>query len=393
MELILLLFLLQDPFSWGDRLASGSEAERWEAVEHLSKLGEEGAQEIERCSDPWWKGIALAEWKARRKAGKNYPEPIRVELGVWSGEGARIAGDLAEKAGITLERRSLISAEIVLERKEGSWFEILKELGAKADLDIVEGVGGTYRIVPGNGGTPIRSLSRNYEVRLESFVRSTHTSFQSPPSGQTSLQFSIRSDPRNRIVSIKESRLVRGLSSTGREFKQVPLRSTSDLARNRYRDVALHSFEIAITPGALAERKIGLVRGFVRVVLPLKSVLFEVTPRFDGESIRMEKDGITAVVEDLSFRNRRLSLSLSLHSSQAGVLFPEQDRIQVLDDAGFAYRSYKRSSRSKGPSERKYEITYLSVNNQGDPKKISFSVVTETYVRPVYFSFRDVLIE
>ena len=107
----------------------------------------------------------------------------------------------------------------------------------------------------------------------------------------------------------------------------------------------------------------------------------------------MEKDGITAVVEDLSYRNRRLSLSLSLHSSQAGVLFPEEDRIQVLDDAGFSYRSYKRSSRSEGPSERKYEITYLNVNNEGDPKKISFSVVTETYVRPVYFSFRDVLIE
>ncbi|MDP6959195.1 MAG: hypothetical protein QF645_10340, partial [Planctomycetota bacterium] len=390
---ILILFLLQDPFSWGDRLSSGSEAERWDAVEHLSKLGEEGAQEIERCSDPWWKGIALAEWEARRKAGKRYPEPIRVQLGVWSGEGARIAGDLAEKAGITLERRSLISGEITLKRKEGYWFEILKELGTKAELDIVEGVGGTYRIVPGNGGSSIRSLSRNYEVRLESFLRSTYTSFESPPSGQTSLQFSIRSDPRNQILSIKEPSLVRGLCSTGLEFKQVSLRTKSDLARNRYRDVALHSFEIGITPGVFPERKIGLIRGSVPVVLPLKSVLFEMTPRFDGDPIRMERDGITAVVEDLSYRTRRLSLTLSLRSSHSEVLFPGDDRIQVLDDAGFPYRSYKRSSRSKGNTERKYEITYLNVNNQGDPKKISFSVVTETYVRPVYFSFRDVLVE
>ena len=393
MKLLFLLFLLQDPSSWVEKLASGSDSVRWEAVENLSHLGAEGQEVIGACPDEWWRTIALAEWTSRRMAGKNYPEPLRLKLDFSNGEAARIAVQLAEKAGIDLQRRTFVAGEVSLDLKEGTWFELLGELGRKAELDIVESTGGEYRIVPGNSGFSFSSLSRNYEIRLLSLIRSTQATFDAPPRAQTSLKLAIRSNPGSPILEVKEGRLIKGTLNSGQELRMKKLVQTSRGSYGRYRDLSSQSFEIAVEPFDPAEKKISSLRGSVQIVLPAKVVSFKIRPRFDGKKTRVEKGGVTVVVKKISHRNRRVELALSIQSDLSGTVFPKEDRIRVVDEVGLPYRSWRRSSKSVGELEMEYQISYQNTSNLGDPRAIELSVVTETYERPVYFSFQEVDLE
>ncbi len=390
MKLILFLFLLQDPSSWVDKLGTGSDALRWEAVEHLSRLGADGAGIVETCPDEWWRRIALAEWKARRTAGKNYAEPLRLTLDFREGEGSRLATDLAEKAGIELTRRTLVAGNVVLEKKEGTWFELLGELGREAGLDIRESQGGAYQIVPGLMDSQHRSLSRNYEISLVSFVEATHAIFDRKPFQQTALQFSIRSDPGGRILKVKNGSLVRAVTGSGRELVETDLVQAIRGGRSRSRDMSAHLFEIALEPFDSDGEKIGLLRGSVRIVIPARVVHFKIAPRFEGNPFRAEKEGVTVVVKMLRYRNRMIDLVLSIRSTHAGTVYPAGDRIRVLDDVGLMYRSTKRAEKYIEEGGKEYTLSFRNFNNVGDPKSITLSVVTKTSDRTVYFSFKDV---
>ncbi len=134
--------------------------------------------------------------------------------------------------------------------------------------------------------------------------------------------------------------------------------------------------------------KISKLRLSTELSCEKKRDVFTFEKVLEAKGVEKTLGSVTATIKDISVDGQEYKVELEI-TAKTVVQFPEWDTIKLTDDKGGEYQRWSSSS-SQGGKKANYRFGYRNPGGLGNPATFTFSMVTETLKRTLYFEFRDV---
>ncbi|MBI2901229.1 MAG: hypothetical protein HYY17_13685 [Planctomycetes bacterium] len=386
--LLLLLVLLQDGANEARILGSGSDAERWAAVDALAAIGEPARAAAEKVADPWWRGAALAELDARKAAGEAWSDPVRVTLDVRDRPLREALLELAAATKLPVASTA-IDRRVTLRLERATWFEALAALAAAADVDLLLDKEGKYDPQPPEDARRFAFARGALEVSPAELLFVTESTFREPPSAELRVGVRIRGDPSVRLLGVGEIRIVAAEDDTGRSLvPESPL--PPDLTARVVRDRAGRGCNVRLGVPAAGAAAIRRLRGAARVRVARKTASVAFHDFAYGKSVEKEAGALKIRMTPRSRRpDREFSADFTIESQSPVADWPDSYDFRLADSSGTSW-PVRSTSRSVSETVATYLLSYRNPGGSDGPASLSVAVVVEAYERDLYFEWKGI---
>jgi len=389
MVLLLAALLQDDPTELARRLGTGTDEERWAAVEAIAKVGESARAAASKCPDGWWRGAALAELDARRDGGAAWKDPVRVTLAAKDQALGDVLRALSEQAHVSIQTTS-VDRRVTLNLDGDTWFESLRELWLAADTDIQRGRDGSWVCEPPEDSRKYTFLHRSFEVAALDLELVTTSDFRDAPRSELRLGLAVRGDPSVRVLTISTPRVAEAVDDTGRSLRHENSELPKEAATRSVRDLSARGCNLRLEVPAAGATKISRLRGSIRVRLAKALAAVSFDKLAATGTAEKEISGLKIKIGPHVRRgDREFTTQLAIEAPGEGYEWPEAQEIRLADsaDVSWIFRRHSRNVTSTGVS---YHLTWRNPGGSDAPASLSFSVVTERYERDLFFEIKDI---
>lgn len=387
----LLLFFVQEA-DLAERLRSGG----WKAVEELSARAElkPRLEALERGADPeaaWFAGALRAEIEAREHAGER--RPFRVTYEAKDKPAADVLRELLARGNQSVESAQA-GGPITVAFRDTPFLEALDTVCREGAFLLRRERGGGLQIEWGRLPLGPRFYGAGVGVRIESMERRTDVTFAEKPWSRLEIEFALRGDPNTRLLDQEVSlRIVAVRDDTGRSLLLAP---EAVRARERQGTEILDAREV-IADGVVdapdpKAKKIALLRGVATVTVARKTQDAVFDKVLAGAPKAQEVAGVFLVLKKASREGGECAVELGLSAPGRLLHWPDFDEIALEDGEGRRL-PFSRGRSATGAARAGYVLAFREEEGLGPPARLRVSLVTETFVRRVYFELKDILLK
>jgi hypothetical protein len=384
MRIVIVALVLLAP---QDKAADRLKKEGWKAVDALVAKGAESRAELEEAAKSedgdvsFYAKAALAELDAGGTAWRT--------KGVEEGPARKVIETLLAEAGQkgaldgVPDKTASVAAGLTLA-------EALERLSIDLGIEFATSEDRAWHVSTVASKGP-RFSHGSVRARLENVKRQSQNDFDKTSvsvtySGRLEVDPSLRLTDRYPNVKVVEA-----VDDTGAAVKKPP--SIDRFGPRSWRGKEDPSLPITITMAAPegAATKLSKLRLVVDLTCEKQRDTFTFEKPLEAKNAEKTVGNVKAVLKELVKEGDEFKLDLEL-TSTVNFEAPDWDTIKLTDSNGGEYQRWSSSS-SSGGRRATYKLGYRNPGGLGDPASFSFSMVTATSKRTVYFEFRDVPIK
>ena len=381
--LVLVLLLAQD------KPADLLKNDGWKAVRVFVEKGADSKTALEEAAKnddadvSFYAKAALAEIEARAAAEK----PLRLTKEMKEAPAKQVIEELFKSMeqkisldGIPDKTTSIPAGLTIVEALEKVAVEVGLEFSVTED--------GQWHVSTASSKGP-RFVFGQFRAHLDTVRRQTQNEFDKPI--VIALQYSgvIEPDASFKITDrYPNVKILEAVDDTGANLKKNL--AIVDRYGRGWRNNHDTTLPFTVTLAAPEEKatKIAKLRLSTELSCEKKRETFTFEKILEAKGAAKTIGAVTATIKDVSVDGQETKISLEINATSV-VQFPEWDTIKLTDDKGGEYQRWSSSS-SQGGKKASYQFGYRNPGGLGNPSTFTFSMVTETLKRTLYFEFRDV---